>query len=75
MRFTDIDGSATTDIVWANAGRWEYLDPTGGRRPRLLTAVHNGLGADTTIGYGSSAEDYVRDLQDAATTSGIETFD
>ncbi|MCB9592813.1 MAG: hypothetical protein H6719_08775 [Sandaracinaceae bacterium] len=72
IRFADIDGSATTDIVWANAHRWEYLDPTGGQRPRLLVGVDNGLGADTTIGYGSSAEDYVRDLA-AASTSG-ESF-
>ena len=75
VRFTDIDGSATTDIVWANAGRWEYIDLTGGQRPRLLTTVHNGLGADTTISYGSSAEDYVLDLHEAATGSGTETFD
>jgi len=75
VRFTDIDGSATTDIVWANAGRWEYIDPTGGQRPRLLVAVHNGLGADTDITYGSSAQDYLRDLEEAASTSGFETFD
>ncbi|MCA9609791.1 MAG: hypothetical protein KC619_29535, partial [Myxococcales bacterium] len=73
VRFTDIDGSATTDIVWANAGRWEFIDPTGGQRPRLLTAVRNGLGADTSIEYGSSAEDYVRDLADAG--SSAEPFD
>ncbi|MBX3271614.1 MAG: hypothetical protein KF729_15215 [Sandaracinaceae bacterium] len=69
VRFADVDGSATTDVVWANAGRWEYVDPTGGRRPRLLTRVHNGLGAVTTIEYGSSAEDYVRDLAAAERAS------
>ncbi len=71
VRFADLDGSATTDIVWANAGNYEYLDPTGGQRPRLLIGVHNGLGAQTSIEYGSSAEDYVRDLA----ASGAETFD
>ncbi|MCA9610172.1 MAG: hypothetical protein KC619_31465, partial [Myxococcales bacterium] len=34
--------------------------------------VDNGLGADTTIGYGSSAEDYVRDL--AAASTSVEPF-
>ncbi|HHH31349.1 MAG TPA: hypothetical protein ENK57_23795, partial [Polyangiaceae bacterium] len=76
VRFTDIDGSATTDIVWANAGRWEYIDLTAGQRPRVLTGVRNGLGAQTSITYGSSAQDYLRDLLETSTgPSGVETFD
>jgi len=65
IRFTDIDGSGTGDIVWANAGRWQWIDLLGGVRPRLLTGVANGLGATTTMTYGSSAEEYLRDLRAA----------
>ena len=43
IRFVDIDGSATSDIVFGNAGRYQWIDPMGGQRPRLLTRVHNGL--------------------------------
>ena len=66
VRFADIDGSGTTDIVWGNASNWQFIDPAGGRRPRLLVGVDNGLGAFTTITYGSSADDYVADLQAAS---------
>ncbi|MCZ7685883.1 MAG: hypothetical protein M5U28_46855 [Sandaracinaceae bacterium] len=76
VRFADIDGSSTTDIVWGNAHAWEYIDPAGGRRPRLLVGVDNGLGADTTITYGSSAEDYLSDLRaaDGCRSSGCDRF-
>jgi RHS repeat-associated protein len=70
VRFTDIDGSGTQDVVWAQSGNWQYLDLMGGTRPRLLDTVDNGLGALTTITYGSSAEDYVRDLEAAESCSG-----
>lgn len=68
IRFTDIDGTATTDLVYGNATRWEYLDFMEGTRPRLLRVVRNGLGASTTLTYGSSAEDYVADLEDGSFT-------
>ncbi|MDH5492706.1 MAG: hypothetical protein OEY14_12205, partial [Myxococcales bacterium] len=76
IRFADIDGSATTDIVYGNAERWQYMDLMGGQRPRLLVGVHNGLGASTALEYGSSAEDYLADLQEAAScmTSDCERF-
>ncbi|UJR84267.1 SpvB/TcaC N-terminal domain-containing protein [Sandaracinus amylolyticus] len=73
-RFADIDGSGTTDIVWATADDWRYVDLAGGRRPRLLVRVENGLGAQTDVGYGSSAEDYVQDLADAASCTSCERF-
>lgn len=44
MRFVDIDGSGTPDIVYGNARRYEYVDPMDGQRPRLLQSVDNGLG-------------------------------
>lgn len=65
IRFADIDGSSTTDIIWGNAHAWEYIDPARGQRPRLLVGVENGLGAQTTIEYESSAIDYLQDLQAA----------
>ncbi len=74
IRMADIDGSGTTDLVYGSSSRWEYLDLMGGQRPRLLREVHNGLGAVTTLGYGSSADDYVADLEEAATCSDCEPF-
>ncbi|WP_275935527.1 SpvB/TcaC N-terminal domain-containing protein [Sandaracinus amylolyticus] len=73
-RFADIDGSGTTDIVWGTANDWRYVDLAGGRRPRLLVRVENGLGAQTDIGYGSSAEDYVTDLAAAQRCTSCERF-
>ncbi|MEO0322236.1 MAG: SpvB/TcaC N-terminal domain-containing protein, partial [Myxococcota bacterium] len=62
IRFTDIDGSATTDLLYGSASAWEYLDLAGGQRPRLLVQVDNGLGATTTLSYDSSVTDYLADL-------------
>ena len=77
IRFADIDGSGTTDLVYGNASNWLYLDLMGGQQPRLLRQVDNGLGATTTLTYGSSAEDMTADLADADSvpgTVGIDTF-
>ena len=73
-RFADIDGSGTTDIVWGVARNWQYVDLAGGRRPRLLVQVENGLGAETDIAYGSSAEDYVSDLAGAMSCPTCDRF-
>ncbi|UJR85586.1 SpvB/TcaC N-terminal domain-containing protein [Sandaracinus amylolyticus] len=62
VRFVDVDGTGTPDVLFASARRWEWIDPMGGRRPRLLREVDTGLGALTTIEHGTSAEDYLRDL-------------
>ena len=75
IRFADIDGSGTTDLVYGNASNWLYLDLMGGQRPRLLRQVDNGLGATTTLTYGSSAEDMTADLADAESTSGTVGID
>jgi len=78
VRFADIDGSGTPDIVYANAHRWQYVDLHGGVRPRMLVRVDNGLGATTRLEYASSAEDYLRDLARAEDSScsqpSCETF-
>ena len=64
-RLIDIDGSGTVDLVYGHANAWKYMDLAGGMRPRLLVGVENGLGATTTLEYGSSADDYVTDLENA----------
>jgi RHS repeat-associated protein len=76
VRFADIDGSGTLDVVYAHATRWEYVDLMGGAQPRLLSQVENGLGAITSLEYGSSAEDYLDDLAAAqsCTTDGCDRF-
>ncbi len=66
VRFADIDGSGTTDVVYAHGDDWQWVDLMGGQRPRLLEYVENGLGGVTELGYGSSTEDYLRDLAEAA---------
>ncbi len=66
LRFADMDGSGTTDVLYGNANDYQWVDLMGGRKPRLLTSVDNGLGALTTLEYGSSAEEYLRDLRDGA---------
>jgi RHS repeat-associated protein len=56
VRFADMNGSGSTDIVWLEAtGRVRYLELFA-TRPHLLARVENGLGRVTTIRYGSSAE-------------------
>ena len=74
VRLADIDGTGTVDVVYANASRWKYVDLAGGQRARLLTAVHNGLGASTHLTYGSSTDDYLADLTDADSDPGGEVF-
>lgn len=76
VRIGDIDGSATTDILFADSDRWRWIDPMGGVKPRLLKTVDNGLGALTTLEYSSSAVDYLRDLAEAQTCSvgSLECF-
>jgi RHS repeat-associated protein len=64
-RIADIDGSSTVDIVYGNSGRYRWIDFMGGRKPRLLTSVQNGLGAMTTLEYSSSVADYLRDLSES----------
>jgi RHS repeat-associated protein len=65
IRFADMDGSGTTDVLYGNADDYRWVDLMGGVRPRLLTSVDNGLGALTRLEYGSSAEEYLRDLRAA----------
>jgi RHS repeat-associated protein len=65
VRIADIDGSGTSDVVYGEARDYRWIDLMGGKRPRLLERVENGLGALTTLEYDSSVRDYLRDLSEA----------
>lgn len=57
VRLLDLNGSGTRDLVWAGAGKYQYIDLQGGQRPWLLTHVANGLGKTTDIAYSTSTEE------------------
>jgi RHS repeat-associated protein len=57
VRLTDVNGSGSVDLLWGDAGRYQYIDLTGGIRPHLLTQVENGLGKTTELEYVSSASE------------------
>jgi RHS repeat-associated protein len=73
VRLMDIDGSGTVDVVYADGGRWQYVDLLNHTQPRMLTSVDNGLGALTSIDYDSSASDYLTDLHTASTSCRDES--
>ena len=55
--FGDMNGNTTTDIVWVmNDGKIKYLDLTVAPYMGLLTQIHNGMGAVTTLTYKSSTD-------------------
>lgn len=54
VRFADINGSGTPDILWGNGGDYRYLDLAGGKRAGLLTLAANGLGKTAAIEYSTS---------------------
>ncbi|MBN2525179.1 MAG: VCBS repeat-containing protein [Deltaproteobacteria bacterium] len=69
VTLADINGSGTVDIVWGNAGNWQYIDLGGdyrlsrdmslevdnqGIRPGLMEVVENGLGGATILQYDVS---------------------
>jgi RHS repeat-associated protein len=61
----DIDGSGTVDVVWGDAGNYRWIDLMDGRRPRLLLSAENGFGGESRLTYGTSVDDYLRDLREA----------
>ncbi|MCU0682762.1 MAG: hypothetical protein MUF34_11025, partial [Polyangiaceae bacterium] len=74
VRVADVDGSGTADVVFGEGNQYKWVDPLGGKRPRLLREVDGGLGSLATIVYGSSAEDYLRDLAHAAAGAPGDRF-
>jgi RHS repeat-associated protein len=63
VRLVDVNGSGTRDILWANGGRYQYLDLLGGSRPFLLNHVANGLGKTTDLEYGTSTAEMLTAAQ------------
>jgi RHS repeat-associated protein len=66
MRVADVLGVGTPAMCWtavmpSGRGRWFALDPLGGTRCGLLTAIDNGIGRRTSIGYSTSSREAARD--------------
>ncbi|MCU0692634.1 MAG: FG-GAP-like repeat-containing protein, partial [Polyangiaceae bacterium] len=57
IQIADLNGSGTPDVVWGNAGKYQYMDLLGGHRPTILTWVSNGLGMTRDIEYSASTQE------------------
>lgn len=61
IRFADMNGSGSTDIVWIDpSGKTTFLDFFG-QRPNLLRRIDNGLGRTIELTYGSTTAHLARD--------------
>ncbi len=61
LRFADMNGSGSIDVVWINAsGKLSYLELFP-ERPNLLTRVDNGIGKVIEVQYGTAVSHMVRD--------------
>jgi RHS repeat-associated protein len=73
VQLSDLLGTGTAGLLFSRAadssGRpyLRFLDFTGGVKPYLLTSLDNHLGARTTVTYGSSTGEYLRDERHPAT--------
>ncbi len=56
VRFADMDGSGTVDIVWGQGYDYRYIDLAGGVRPKILIETANGLGKTTELEYSTSTK-------------------
>jgi YD repeat-containing protein len=61
IRFADMNGNGSTDIVWnrtdgTTAQRLQYLELSPGTKPHLLTTATNELGGSISIEYKSSVD-------------------
>ena len=68
VQFTDFFGTGTTALLWSydygtqpGAGNYKALDFCGGRKPHLLVAMSNNMGATTKVQYASSTRFYLED--------------
>jgi RHS repeat-associated protein len=65
VQVTDLLGTGTACVVWssplpAQAGRQMlYVDLMGGRKPHLMIAARNNLGAETRVSYAPSTRFYL----------------
>jgi RHS repeat-associated protein len=69
IQLADLHGSGMAGVLYSRAsdGAAYFLDFTGALKPYLLTTMDNHLGARTTVHYGSSTKEYLRDAASAAT--------
>jgi RHS repeat-associated protein len=61
MRYVDMNGNGSTDVVWVNAsGMTTYLElfPV---RPNLMKRIRNGIGKVIEMSYGSTVEQMALD--------------
>jgi RHS repeat-associated protein len=72
VRWADINGNGTVDLIYADSSSQSRLQVVdigelvgGSAHPNLLIQINNGLGAVTRIGYSSSTQLYVDDLEAA----------
>lgn len=69
VQVIDLLGTGTACLVWssslpgATAAPLLYVDLMGGRKPHLLTALRNNLGAETRIAYAPSTRFYLADRE------------
>ncbi|USD21026.1 FG-GAP-like repeat-containing protein [Microbulbifer variabilis] len=67
VRLVDINGNGSTDIVWYSPGRgantFYFAELFPNEQPNQLKTIDNGLGALTTLEYGSVVEEMVRDRE------------
>ena len=60
VRFVDINGNGSTDIVWYSRGyrkgSYTYIELFDGEQPNQLKTIDNGIGSHTTLSYQSIAE-------------------
>lgn len=64
VRFADMNGSGSTDIVYITAdGQVSFLELVP-RRPNLLSRVDNGIGKVIEVHYGTSVQHMARDAEE-----------
>ena len=88
----DLLGTGTACLVWSSPlpqdreRALRYVDLMGGRKPHVLTAMRNNLGAETRLRYAPSTKFFVEDRRDGTpwvtklpfpvhVVGTVETFD
>src|SRR5205814_2636747 len=67
IQLADLHGTGMGALLYSRDTEARSLDFTGGVKPHLLTVLDNHLGARTTVHYGPSTREYLRDAADPAT--------
>jgi YD repeat-containing protein len=69
VRWADLNGNGTTDLIYADSQSTPHIRAvdvgqliSGNLGPNLLTAISNGIGRVTLVGYASSTSFRVQDL-------------